>query len=209
MWPIVCQSFIPWTGDRCLALRDAGSDEGLEDCGPRGFHLFISRGSEAPGGPVRRPPCGTGWVRVKQLYIRGMKCGGFELREAGSEERIEDFAPRRLHLFVFHKAWRLQEVQALTALTDRVGLFKETLGSSGRRSAEAWNFGRLEVTNVSGIVALGSSICRILQGLETPRSSSINALIADRVGPSKETLDSGDGEIEAWSFGRLEVTECL
>ena len=43
---------------------------------------------------------------------------------------------------------------------------------------EAWSFGRLEVTNVSRIVALGGSICRILRGLEAPGGPASNEAVA-------------------------------
>ena len=44
--------------------------------------------------------------------------------------------------------------------------YSTRFGGSGIRRTEAGSFGRLEVTNVSRIVALGGSICRIQRGLE-------------------------------------------
>ena len=73
---------------------------------------------------------------------------------------------------VFYKVWRLQEVPLLTAVRRRVGPLKQIKHSRIRRT-EAGSLGGLEVTNVSRIVALGGSICRILRGLEAPGGSNL------------------------------------
>ena len=72
------------------------------------------------------------------------------------------------------------------------------------------------MTNVSRIVALGGSICRIVRGSEAlgaPDSYRLLTALRGRVGPPKETLDSGDSEgsmsgarkLEVWKLGCLDV----
>ena len=57
---------------------------------------------------------------------------------------------------------------------------------------EAWSFGGLEVTNVSRIVALGGSICRILRGLEAPGGPTSNHAVRPG-GSAKENKHSRMG----------------
>ena len=46
--------------------------------------------------------------------------------------------------------------------------------ASGTLAFEVWRFSRLEVPNVLRILALGGSMCGILQGLEAPGGSTSN-----------------------------------
>ena len=69
----------------------------------------------------------------------------------------------------------------------------------GTLEFEPGSFGRLGVTNVSRIVALGGSICRILRGLEAPGGPGSNGLY--RLGGSaKQNKHSGIGgpRLGAW-----------
>ena len=80
---------------------------------------------------------------------------------------------------VFYEVWRPQEVQPLTKLRDRVGPSKEPkILGLGTLEIEAWSFGGLEVTNVSNIVVVGGSICRVLRGLEAPGGPASNDAVA-------------------------------
>lgn len=61
-----------------------------------------------------------------------------DLREAGSDDGLEE-CDLLGSTCVFYKAWRPQEVQALTAFIDQVGPCKETFDSvDGRPWLRAW-----------------------------------------------------------------------
>ena len=81
----------------------------------------------------------------------------------------EGLWPWEAHSVVFCEVRRLQELQIRTALIYWVVPLKEPWPSElGDPEFEAWSVWGLEVTNVSRIVALGSSMCCYLQRLEAP-----------------------------------------
>ena len=62
------------------------------------------------------------------------------------------------------------------------------------------------MTNVSRIVALGGSICRILRGSEAlgaPDSKGLLTALRARVGPPKETKDRIFGSSEVTNVSRI------
>ena len=81
-----------------------------------------------------------------------------------------------------------------TGETGWVRLEKAKTGDRGTGVRRPW---RLEVTNVSRIVALGGSIRRILRVSESPESNGLKrpeAKLRDRVGPLRETKDRRPGD---------------
>ena len=106
----------------------------------------ILQSLEAPGGPDSNDAVAPG------LLARVF--GGLETPEAGSDECLEDRVLGRLNLSYSTKFGSSWEGQIPTAFWFGV-----------------W---RLEVTNVSRIVARGGSICRILRGLEAPGGPGSN-----------------------------------
>ena len=95
----------PWSsevgdpGVRGLETLEARSDECLEDCGPR--ELNVSYSTMSGGSWERHIPgtCGPGWVRLKNLGLRGLElpearsvessCGVRDLELVSSERDLE------------------------------------------------------------------------------------------------------------------------
>ena len=126
----------------------------------------------------------------------GDRVRGLEVRGAGSDECLEDCGSWRLDLSYFKRfgatgGWRCGMSGGFWPWGDSIYRGLETLefeawSSGGSRFRQPIQTGwvplnkqtldlrRLEVTNVSRIVALGGSICRILRGLEAPGGPASN-----------------------------------